>query len=161
MKAITIWQPYATLIVIGAKRFETRGWGTDYRGPLIIHAAKRWDDERNLDCARVSEVLRESTFRLMDLSEEQHRLFYQPFSETLGKAVGVVQLAGCDPMQDGGNRIENEFGHFGPGRYGWDCSRPVAFEDPIHHVGKQGLWTPEKYLRTAAESLLKSHVQPV
>ncbi len=40
MKAITLWQPWATLVAIGAKRFETRSWSTHYRGPLAIHAAK-------------------------------------------------------------------------------------------------------------------------
>lgn len=40
MKAITLTQPWATLVAIGAKRIETRSWGTKYRGPLAIHAAK-------------------------------------------------------------------------------------------------------------------------
>jgi hypothetical protein len=41
MKIITLWQPWATLIAIGLKKYETRSWGTSYRGPLLIHAAKR------------------------------------------------------------------------------------------------------------------------
>lgn len=39
MKALTVHQPYASLIAIGAKRIETRSWSTSYRGPLAIHAA--------------------------------------------------------------------------------------------------------------------------
>ena len=39
MKAITLTQPWATLVAIGAKRIETRSWATKYRGPLLIHAA--------------------------------------------------------------------------------------------------------------------------
>lgn len=39
MKVITIWQPWASLIVLGHKKIETRGWATKYRGPLLIHAA--------------------------------------------------------------------------------------------------------------------------
>ncbi len=39
MKAITLWQPWASLIAIGAKKIETRSWATKYRGPLAIHAA--------------------------------------------------------------------------------------------------------------------------
>lgn len=38
--AITLWQPWASLVACGAKRWETRGWRTSYRGPLRIHAAK-------------------------------------------------------------------------------------------------------------------------
>lgn len=41
MKALTLHQPWASLIAIGAKRIETRSWATSYRGPLAIHAAAR------------------------------------------------------------------------------------------------------------------------
>jgi hypothetical protein len=40
MKAVSIIQPWATLIAIGAKRFETRSWDTRHRGLLAIHASK-------------------------------------------------------------------------------------------------------------------------
>ena len=40
MKALTIRQPYAHLIVIGEKRVENRSRQTVYRGPLLIHAGK-------------------------------------------------------------------------------------------------------------------------
>jgi activating signal cointegrator 1 len=40
MKALTLTQPWASLVAIGAKKIETRSWSTDYRGPLAIHAAK-------------------------------------------------------------------------------------------------------------------------
>lgn len=38
MKAITVQQPWAQLIAVGAKAFETRAWKTNYSGPLAIHA---------------------------------------------------------------------------------------------------------------------------
>ena len=40
-KALTLWQPWASLIALGVKTAETRSWATDYRGPLAIHAAAR------------------------------------------------------------------------------------------------------------------------
>lgn len=40
MKAISLWQPWASLIAHGVKTIETRSWSTPYRGPLAIHAAK-------------------------------------------------------------------------------------------------------------------------
>jgi activating signal cointegrator 1 len=45
MKAITICEPYASLICLPddddrAKRVENRTWPTNYRGPLLIHAGK-------------------------------------------------------------------------------------------------------------------------
>ena len=41
MKALTIWQPWASLLVSGQKKYETRSWATAYRGPIAIHAAMR------------------------------------------------------------------------------------------------------------------------
>ena len=41
MKALTLWQPWASLVALGVKTIETRSWSTTYRGPLAIHAAKR------------------------------------------------------------------------------------------------------------------------
>lgn len=38
MKAITLHQPWASLISIGVKTIETRSWATSYRGPIAIHA---------------------------------------------------------------------------------------------------------------------------
>jgi len=47
MRAITIHQPYASLIACGAKRLETRSWRTNYRGRIAIHAAasdETWEE---------------------------------------------------------------------------------------------------------------------
>lgn len=52
VKAITIHQPWASLIAHGYKRFETRGWRTNYRGPLAIHAGKKIDHQAVLMIAR-------------------------------------------------------------------------------------------------------------
>lgn len=40
MRALTISQPYASLIADGEKWVENRRWPTNYRGPLAIHAGK-------------------------------------------------------------------------------------------------------------------------
>ena len=41
MKALTIMQPWASLIACGAKTIETRSWPTKYRGPIAIHAGMK------------------------------------------------------------------------------------------------------------------------
>jgi activating signal cointegrator 1 len=41
MKALTLYEPWATLVARGEKRIETRSWKTNYRGPLAIHASKK------------------------------------------------------------------------------------------------------------------------
>ena len=51
MKAISLWQPWASLCVLpgpngrAVKTIETRSWPTKYRGPLAVHAAKREPDQ--------------------------------------------------------------------------------------------------------------------
>ena len=37
-------QPWASLLVLGFKRFEGREWTTKYRGPLYIHATAQKPD---------------------------------------------------------------------------------------------------------------------
>ena len=39
MKAITIKQPWANLIVMGLKDVENRTWSTNYRGRVLVHAS--------------------------------------------------------------------------------------------------------------------------
>jgi hypothetical protein len=39
MKALSFWQPWAWLVIAGAKQYETRGWSTKVRGPILIHAS--------------------------------------------------------------------------------------------------------------------------
>lgn len=50
MKAISIRQPWAHLIVCGLKKYETRTWNTNHRGLTLIHASKKIDEDamRNL-----------------------------------------------------------------------------------------------------------------
>ena len=45
MKAITIKQPFASLITAGLKEYEFRIWKTNYRGEILIHAGKSIDKE--------------------------------------------------------------------------------------------------------------------
>jgi len=41
IKAISLWQPWASAMALGFKKNETRHWATKYRGPLLIHAAQK------------------------------------------------------------------------------------------------------------------------
>src|SRR3954451_17421580 len=52
MKAVSVQQPWATLIVSGAKRIETRSWQTRHRGPLAVHASSRFPPAARLLCGR-------------------------------------------------------------------------------------------------------------
>lgn len=45
MKALSIMQPWAWLIVNGHKAIENRDWRCHYRGPILIHAGKKVDKD--------------------------------------------------------------------------------------------------------------------
>ena len=55
MRALSILQPWAWLIVHGPKDVENRDWQTSYRGPVLIHAGKKWGPAQRDDLARVRE----------------------------------------------------------------------------------------------------------
>lgn len=44
LKALSVQQPWAWLIVNGHKDVENRTWRTKLRGRILIHASKRFDD---------------------------------------------------------------------------------------------------------------------
>ena len=51
MKALSVLQPYAWLIVNGHKDIENRGWYTAHRGPFVVHAGKRYSRAEHDDYA--------------------------------------------------------------------------------------------------------------
>lgn len=87
MKALTIWQPYASLIAKNVKHYETRGFRTHYRGPLLIHSGQRpmrW-------------ILRHSAEDALDVAIEffgMDDLLALP----VGSAICVVDLVDCIEM---------------------------------------------------------------
>jgi hypothetical protein len=46
MKCISLIQPWASLVLFGEKRIETRNWSTTHRGPLLFHALKGMPPQR-------------------------------------------------------------------------------------------------------------------
>ena len=45
MKALSIWQPWAWLILHGGKDIENRSWPTQQRGIIAVHTGKKFDQE--------------------------------------------------------------------------------------------------------------------
>lgn len=135
MKALTIRQPYATLIMLGVKQFETRRWRTEYRGPLVIHAAQ-------LGGATSTDALMRLERRLglmpTTLAEKDY---------PLGALLGVVTLDECLPISPrliaALTPIEKALGWYQDGGFVWDLARAgrVRFAAPIPCGGRLGLWT--------------------
>lgn len=133
MKAISFWQPWATLIAFGLKHFETRSWPTSYRGTLAIHAAKR--------PARSDELNPVITQALFDIGFR--RLSELPY----GCVVCTVNLVDCEPTAQVVQRTffkeieatERHFGLYSPGRFAWQLDTPIRLPD-IPARGSQGFW---------------------
>lgn len=142
MPAISLWQPWATLIVIGAKRIETRDWPAPRKfwgQRIAIHAAKHWTREEH-------EIASEGYFI------EALRTVPGP-NVPRGCVVGTVILVRCvqiigePPERPKFGTQEHAFGNYEEGRWMWLMSDPIRFERPIPCVGRQGFftWTPESY----------------
>ncbi len=50
MRLLSLTQPWATLLALGQKRFDTRCWSTSYRGMVAIHAAESFPREERALC---------------------------------------------------------------------------------------------------------------
>lgn len=56
MKALSIRQPWADAIIWHGKDVENRSWPTSYRGPVLIHAAKKWGADERADLAFIEDM---------------------------------------------------------------------------------------------------------
>jgi hypothetical protein len=130
MKALTLWQPWASLIAWGEKQYETRSWKTDYRGPLAIHASLRLTIEQKTVCWRAE-------FRTAFL---RHGCLH-PVELPLGKVLCVVDLVEIvrTEMAEVSEK-ERAFGDYAPGRFAWKLENVRPFEPQLPAQGHQGLW---------------------
>lgn len=116
MKALTITQPWASLIVLGHKSIENRTWPTRYRGRLLIHSSKRGFDSSGLVLAG----------RLgIELPDDL------PRGAILG-AADLVNVTDIVPADD----------PFAFGPVCWVLANATAFASPLPCRGSLGLWKP-------------------
>lgn len=137
MKALSLKQPWASLVAIGAKGIETRDWATPYRGPIAIHASKKFDVADQY-------LLRESAFaRALGAAGLR-----APSDLPCGAIVATAVLSECVrfPMSEKVWRLaargadEIYFGDFTTGRYGFVLVGVRALPTPIPCRGALGLW---------------------
>src|SRR6266581_3369261 len=86
MKAISLWQPWASLWCSKRKVHETRPWRCSHRGWLLVHAAKRFEKDFELD----------DPLRLI-LDDEFGR--HWAMDLPTGALIGMVNVVGCQPTQ--------------------------------------------------------------
>lgn len=151
-KAVTLHQPYASLIALGAKQYETRSWSTDYRGTMVIHAGKALEilESTAEDLADLRDAKLEPSpgsypfyIRQVCRSHGIKRLVDFP----IGAALCFVDLVDCIRMSQEfiaqQTKQERAFGYWEPMRYAWRLMNVRRF-DPIAIRGGQGIWDWEE-----------------
>lgn len=143
MKAITIKQPWATLIALGEKRFETRSWQTKHRGKIAIHVGKTIDKQAFDEVTIMATLLKHGIKSHEDLPT--------------GAVIATVDLIECHKVTsnyysmyeeekagtDKGLLIEGDewwFGDYTEGRYAWELANVKPLHEPIPAKGQLSLW---------------------
>ena len=135
IKGLSLWQPWASLMVVGAKRIETRSWSTNYRGLVAIHAAKKWDSDLK-EWAMITRFWNQLSKNHRSISELPRGCF-----------VALGRLHRCLSTNDYPEAIpaegtdEHEFGDYSPERYMWVFDEIWKLKQPVFTAGHQGLWT--------------------
>ena len=124
MKAISIKEPFASLIASGVKKIETRSWKTNYRGELFIHASKI-----------PVQTLRDNI--LKDVTKDMNL--------NCGNIICKCNLVDCVYMDKKfienikQNPIEYSVGEYKIGRYAW-ILEDIELIVPIPINGKLNVW---------------------
>lgn len=127
LRAITVWEPYATYIACGVKMTETRDWSTPYRGPIAIHAGRGGEPS-----PFVGKIV--AVTWLHDISIVQNEIIQAYFA----------------------TRPDYEYGDFSIGRRIWHLRDTRPLPDPIDVSGKRGLWTVPKDIVSAIYSQIQT-----
>lgn len=149
MKAISLWQPWATAIALGSKRIETRSWSTSYRGPLAIHAAKRCVKSELSDFACEWSWCGAMGWEMGESNQWQSL----PFGAIVATCV-LVDVRPTESFTDDEilakrwptgrppnyGWTEWQMGDFYPGRFGWMLANVKALPNPIPFKGSQGFF---------------------
>lgn len=130
MMALTLHEPWATLIALGHKTIETRSWPTRYRGPIAIHAGKN------------EKFVREWEYLWYDANDGIPGLAPPPpASWPFGQIVAVADLIACLPAETmKPSAKDRAFGNFSPGRWGWQLANVRQVLPGIPARGFQMLW---------------------
>jgi len=142
---LSLWQPWASLVVLKEKLIETRSWATSYRGLLAIHSTLRFTNEQQQLCNRspFKEALEKHGFtpdnlpfgcvigfcKLRDIMEIAH-----------GYMAGIDHTTNETFIQGIPKGNERAFGDYRVGRYAWIMDDIRKLETPIKAIGRQGLW---------------------
>ena len=124
MKALSIRQPWAYLIVNGIKDVENRTWHTDFRGRIFVHAGLSKED-------MTKEVLASIVGRLDSNSAGRLMLVYA--LQEYGAIIGEVDIVDC---------VWNHKSKWRAiGQWQFVLANPVAYTQPIPCRGQLGFFS--------------------
>lgn len=140
MRAISLWEPWGTAIAKGLKKIETRGWSTNYRGPLAIHCAKTREHVGFIHHPDVREY-----FQGVDV--------FLPCKLPFGCVVATCELVEVVPTEvlmhcQLVSPIEFALGGYDAGRFGWRLENVQALATPVPWKGSQGFFDVPDHLLT-------------
>ena len=166
MKALTIYQPWATLIMAGAKPYEFRGWNPRLRGPsyaaLIGQRIVIQSSTRKIDRAEVwaltdalnkgGELAAETCLHPERALPVLHEAYKLPIECRLPLGFGLGTVVLGEPRN--GVWIAEEFGvprandsdRDAHANWGWPMLDIEVWDEPVPCRGFQGFWnwpTPE------------------
>lgn len=134
IKALSLIQPWASGVIEGFKKYETRSWRTNYRGLIAIHASKGFPGWAKREHEAEGGIFLETLNR--------------PWQELpLGAILGVVELIGCyrtETIRQTCDISDQEFdyGDWHDGRYCWEFRNVMRLPgSPIVINGALQLWT--------------------
>ncbi len=136
MKALSVWQPWASLIVSGKKKIETRPWPAPYsiRGQRIAIVSTK---VIRADQRKASE---EPSFQAHYADAGLPPLNELP----MGCVLGTVVVETCreidSELMEELDENEEAFGWYRPGRFAWLLREPELFDRPVPARGGQGAW---------------------
>lgn len=145
IRAISLWEPWASLIAVGAKKVETRSYYTNVRGSLLICAAQTKKGLKIADEAGFVEGGAAYSGReiCLDIGGKEIEMNF-------GKAVAVVDFAHCITtdlfrQETTGREFKSQepFGDFSAGRFAWVFHSIKRIKKPFEVKGKQGFFFVE------------------
>lgn len=123
MQALTIKQPWATLIMRGGKDVENRNWGTTLRGEIAIHASKGLDPD---ELAHACRFLAPWVPRFSEA-----RFCAEAATYPTGCIIGVARVVGCVTESDSPWFV---------GPFGIVMADTIELVDPLPLRGALGFW---------------------
>lgn len=138
VKAISLWEPHASLMRTGAKTIETRGWYTHYRGELLICAAQAGISRSELIYCLCCNPFQGGLAPLVGKPLGYQFAGVDIKDLNQGKAVALVDLYDCKPTGEltlNEFKHEERFGNYTLGRFAWKTKLISNSFDPFPVTG--------------------------